>query len=659
MHLWNSIRCVAAFSAALLSGIPIAQSDPLPIFSATIQGDVATTGNALGLSGAGDGANAPGLRGSISAFMAAGSDSADGSFPLGTTSDWRDNASLAALTLPEDARVVRAELVWGASWAGGSEDVRDALDDAIQFETPAGSVGVRPNPSTQFFVDTVSTSSSRFSVRYYVHSADVTTAVQDGGPGVYGVRGVPGTQDAIVNELNAGGWTLYVVYYVPDAATRNLTLFVSADWIDEDVSTEVFASGFCTPPRGTVTGDLFVTAMEGDAQFTGDSFSIWGANESLIPLEGPRNPADNFFGAQLVDGEGALIEAATFGDRNHDSSLGATIEGGRQGWDMTALPVSSTAGQLANSQTNASFVASTVGDSFLLTSLGFAIDINAPEFAGGEETVAVVPSELATGEQANVLVQLRNSGQSVASDILFRLPTVEGISYVPGTFVIDGIPGDRTGAEVSDAMLAFGVDVGAVEIGATVTVQFDIVVDALVPGEIALQPEWTYGWVPCPGEPTATATAFARTIVLNGGEGTGEGTGDPDADAGSTEDAGDPGDAGDAGSAADVVDDADAGDEDATSADTGTEDALAEVVDPLPDTDGDADEQGDVADVSSDPIARDRDGSGDADAEDSSTGSTGCGCASSRTSAPALPVLSLCIGLLALRGRARRAGPGR
>lgn len=635
-----------------------AAGDPLPIFSATIQGDVATTGNALGLSGAGDGVNAPGLRGSMSTFMAAGLAESDGTFPTGTTSDWTQNRSLAALALPEDARVVRAELVWGASWAGGSEDVSDELDAAILLDTPTGAIGVRANPATAFFVDTVSTSSSRFSVRYYVHSADVTTAVQDGGSGIYGVRSVPATQDAIVNELNAGGWTLYVVYYEPDAATRNLTLFVGAEWIDEDVTTEVTATGFCTPPRGTVNGDLYVSAMEGDAQFTGDTFSIWGANETLIPLEGPRNPATNFFGSQIVGSDGALIEAATFGDRNHEPGVGETVEGGRQGWDMTAIPVSSTTGQLGNSQTTAEFVASTVGDSFMLTSLGFAIDINAPEFAGGEDTVAVFPSELETGEQANVLVQLRNSGQSVASDVLFRLPAVEGVSYVPNTFLIDGLPGDVSGEPVDATELAFGVEVGAIEIGASVTVQFDIVVDAPAPGEIALLPEWTYGWVPCPGEPTSTATAFARAIVINGGEGTGDGTGD------AAPDAGDPGDAGDAGDAGDVLDASDASDttdvvDDAEDADTSTSDAAGDAdIDEADAITADTDAAGSL-DTDGDGAPRDRDDAdaGTDDDEGEATGSSneGCGCASGRSSAPRAPMLVALTAAVVLRRRSKAA----
>ena len=114
-----------ALALALSSGLVAApaSADPILRFSETIQGGLEITGNTLGLSGTGEGLNEPGTSGSISAFMGAAPESADGAFPAGTTADWEDNASAAELTLPEGAVVVYAELVWGASWAAGTEDV--------------------------------------------------------------------------------------------------------------------------------------------------------------------------------------------------------------------------------------------------------------------------------------------------------------------------------------------------------------------------------------------------------------------------------------------------------------------------------------------------------------------------------------------------------
>ena len=61
----------------------------------------------------------------------------DGGFPPGTTSDWRLNRSEASLRLPAGARVIRAELLWGGTFAGedSSDNGSPFINDPISATT--------------------------------------------------------------------------------------------------------------------------------------------------------------------------------------------------------------------------------------------------------------------------------------------------------------------------------------------------------------------------------------------------------------------------------------------------------------------------------------------------------------------------------------------
>lgn len=500
--------------AALLVAPVALEAQPALRFATTAQGGIEVTGNTLGLSTAA-GTNAPGVNGSIGTFIAAGSAGRDGTFPAGTTSDWRDNGSEADLFIPEGATVRHAELIWGGSFAYGAEDVRDDLDTAVAFGPVGSLTSIPPDPASARTVSL--TSGDGFVVRYYVRSADVTPAVRAGGAGRYAVRGVPGTQDSSILELNAAGWTLVVVYEENGAPSRNMSVFVGADWIDEASTLDVTARGFCAPPTGVVNGNLIVSAIEGDAHFTGDSFRIAGPDGVFSTLSGPRNPPTNFFGSQINDVFGELDTGGTFGDRNHDATTGTNVSGGRQGWDITAVELSSSDGQLDNSQRSATLRATTVGDSFVVTTLAFEIDVNAPEFAV-DESVEVTPETVVAGTVVTLEYTLRNLGNADAEDVVFFHPLPEDMAYVGGSFRVDGTTGDVDGGAVFGPDLVSGVRVGDIAIGASRRVVFQARVEALPPApepaEFVLQANWQYEWRACPDAPPLTGSAYGEVTIL-------------------------------------------------------------------------------------------------------------------------------------------------
>lgn len=511
------MRHLRALTLALLLIVPTASAHAEAVlrFATTVQGGVEVTGNTLGLAG-GAGVNGPNTNGSIATFITTDLSSSDGSFPAGTTSDWRAGSSEAILALPEDSIVVYAELVWGGSFDYGAEDVRANLDDAVEFVTPDGAFDVSPDPATAQTIDLAS--SSGFAVNYYVRSADVTDLVAAGGAGFYATGRVPATQDAAISEVNAAGWSLMVAYQHNGSPSRNVSIFVSGDWVDEFRELDIVARGFCAPPTGAVFGNVTVGAMEGDAHFTGDSLQLsTPSGSSFIPLSGPGNPESNFFGSQINTIFGELDTFGTFGDRNHLPAPGVNVAGARQGWDITAVPLSSADGQLANSQQEATLRATTEGDSFTITNLAFEIDVNAPEFIV-EDSVLVSPTEVVDGTVVTFIYELRNDGNADAENVRFVQRIPAGIQLVAGSFELDGSPGDVSGSPVFGPDLATGVLVGDIELGGGVLISFEATVEAVPPAPAAArwvtQAEWTYEWQACPSTPPLSGGTLSPPVII-------------------------------------------------------------------------------------------------------------------------------------------------
>jgi MYXO-CTERM domain-containing protein len=580
-------------------------------FSITAKGGVVSTGNTLGLAKQAA-ANGPGTGDSIGTFLSLDDGLVDlvpanvgNPWSSGTTSDWTLNGSSAVLDLPDVSsgiEVVYAELVWGGSYLYGTENVSASLDVPVTLSADGVDFDAVPDPATA--VTLAEFASGGFAVNYYMRSADVTDFVAEHLATTYSVVGVPATQDFSIEQLNAAGWTLVVVYRSADSPTRNLTVFVGGQFVDEDATEDYPVSGFCTPPQGTVEGAVLISAIEGDANRTGDTFQIApSANDPFAPLSGPNNPIDNFFASQINDVFGEVDTLGSLGDANHDAFVGVNVSGGRQGWDVTKVPVSSAAGQLSAGQTSAVLRAVTTGDSFMPVLAAFEIDVSSPDFEASK-SIGAVPLAIQIGEQSTITIELANEGEVIATDLLFTAPLGQGLELVG--FRIDGVEGDIDQTPVSTADLASGVDLG--DVGAGEGHELELVVEAVdqppTPQGWPVIASWAYDYVSCVGEDPLTEQSFAFTQIAF--IDTGDGDGDTTATGTGTGDG-----------------------------DTGTGDGASE-------SDG-------VGDSGSEGVA---DGNDEVGAEGSDTGpreGDGCNCESSSPSAP-----SFAFGLLMLLGLRRR-----
>lgn len=516
-------------------------------YSTTAPGRVVAIGNTLGLAKQ-VAANGPGGEDSIGTFVSLESITdetpvnAANPWFVGTTNDWHHNGAAAYLELRagtevQPSEILYAELLWGGSYKYASEDVTADLETPVNLTSDGASLQVSPDAATALTV--AETALSGFAVNYYLRSAVVTDFVRAHRSGSYEVRGVPATQDDAINSLNAAGWTLVVVVRDDAEPLRNLTVFVGGSFVDEDTQQDYAVSGFCAPPSGEIHGKVALSAIEGDAELTGDQLQIAPTvSDAFVPLEGPNNPANNFFCGQINDVDGVQDTVGTFGTRNHDAIAGVTVAGARQGWDVTSIELSSAESQLFPDQRAAVLRTITTGDSFMPTLAAFQIDVNAPNLTTSSLTASESAVEL--DDVLSVTSTAHNTGAADATELKFQLALPAGLSLESVTS--DGTSGDLQGHAVNAAALGTGIDEGTLAPGATRTVVLTLrVTGAPSGGSFFLRPVWHFGYVTCAGSSTTATETYSHSDSVDyvgpAAPDAGTGTGD-DAGSGGGDDAG-------------------------------------------------------------------------------------------------------------------------
>ncbi|HDR8067739.1 TPA: DUF11 domain-containing protein [Bacillus cereus] len=435
-------------------------------FSTTTNGALAITGNTLGLSKISN-QNRAGTIGAIGAFVTTNTALQVPTFPAGTTLNYTQNSSTAILNIPAGSTILYAELVWGGNYLSRDQNITSVLGNPVSFTTPVSTYSITPSAvtaSNQTFV------SGSVTFGFYTRSADVTSLVQAGGSGSYTTGSVPGLVDpldASNGAINSSGWTLIVAYQNGTLPARNLTIYVAGNRVSADTgSADVTVSGFLTPSGGPVSGRLFLSSTEGDADLIGDQ-ALFGPNfSSLNALSGPNNAVNNFFGSQINNAAGNLDTTGTFGTRNQSASTGTNISAGRQGWDITSIDISP---YLTNSQVSAAIRLTTNGDAYMLNTVGLQININSPNI---QATKSVNKSVAAIGDVLTYTVTIPNTGLLPANNVIFMDSLPNGTSFIPGTVTVDNVP-------QTNANPAAGISLGTINNGASRTVTFQATVVSL------------------------------------------------------------------------------------------------------------------------------------------------------------------------------------
>ena len=452
-------------------------------FQDTARGGMTFVGNTLGLSGT---TSAPTATDDVGVFVTTDTSLQVGTYPPGTTTDWRLNRSEAVLDLPPGAQVLYAELVW----AGSKRNIEDFLDEPVQLTTPAGTLTVAPDPLTR---------RETFGVTY-ARSADVTTAVAAAGAGVYGVGGVPASVGTSSDDF--GGWTLAVFYRDPTRPPRHLSLMVGLAQCNVNSLNVIEPLDLQVPRRWPLSGRMATSAGEGDANRGVDFRLMPGSQVSRYAqyrLSGPNNPGGNFFASQINDDAGLLETRGTFGAANHVP--GTLIAGGRQGWDITQVDVSSV---LSAGQTRMyTFIECWDVD---VHTFGFAIDAEVAVFARDVKSVDRAFAQ--AGDLLTYTVDVRNEGSVAAEDVTFVDPPPAGTAYVAGSLTVEGTP-------VPGADPAAGVDLDTIAAGAqkTVVFQVEVLAAASPPAEFRNAATWTYLYREADDQALRTGSARSNEVV--------------------------------------------------------------------------------------------------------------------------------------------------
>ncbi|WP_045576304.1 DUF11 domain-containing protein, partial [Desulfosporosinus sp. I2] len=468
-------------------------------YSITTNGAVTFTGNTLGLSQFIN-VNQAGTQGSIGAFISL-SGSQVPTFPLGTTLNYVDNSSQAILTIPSGSTILYAELIWGGNYLTRDQDISGLINNSITFTTPLGNNTIAPDPATANQPTTVVSVNT---LGFYMRSADVTSLVQAAGGGTYSAASVPGLVDPLVasaNDTNHAGWTLAVVYGNPSLPARDLVLFVGAEIIRLGTSTDISLSGFETPVAGTVNGRVLLSAQEGDANNGGDQARFGQTVATLGILSGPNNPATNFFGSQINDDSGNLDTTGTFGTRNQNPFTLTNVVAGRQGWDITNVDASPF---LTNAQTTAVLRLSSTADLYMPNTIGIQIDVNAPNL---QPVKSVDKAFAAVGDTLTYTVVIPNNGPVDANNVIFTDTVPPDTAFVPGSFTLNGVP--VLGADPNT-----GVNIGAIPTGGSVTVTFQVIIEALpTPNPIVNQASMNYQYQSSVGGPVLNGSAISNQVT--------------------------------------------------------------------------------------------------------------------------------------------------
>jgi uncharacterized repeat protein (TIGR01451 family) len=457
-------------------------------------------GNTLGLSKAAC-MNEPGKNDSIGAFTTIDPTQMVGTYPslavgvgspAGTTLNWQNNSSSAVLTIPPGSTILYAELVWSGSYgyycsnpiSGGvigvdPNCVLDFADGPISFTTADNVVhAVIADPATKLQSQNPAADVANFYCGgNYTRSANVTAlfaAPSLANPsGTYIVSGVPATVSSLDETHNAAGWTLAIVYRDPSNPNiNNMTLFVGAQQASRMMEAPAEVSGFCAAPSETIgqTARLLASAIEEDANNTGDSMEFGPTPMTLTKLSGPNNPVNNFFASQINDDLGFLKNmTGTFCGLNQNPFSGMNINGGRQGYGITNVDCSAT---IVPNQTTAFARASTVGDDFMVNALGIQINVNAPVIVpvkkvNGQSSIASQIGDVVTFSHV-----IDNTGSGGASNVVFQDILETGLMFVPNTFKVNNVivPG------ITNADLITGVSLGSIAMMQIVTVEFQAMI---------------------------------------------------------------------------------------------------------------------------------------------------------------------------------------
>lgn len=419
-----------------------------PVFSTNDNGSIAVFGNNLMVCPSSDGRCAGARAGTNSqnnnSFGMVHLDVDGAAFPTYSSSS-------ADVALPSDGEVRWAGLYWGGRLRAGRNGTAATGDGRRMKLRAPGDASYRTITADRLFGPTSTAD------RAYQGFADVTSLVQQAGPGTYFGADVP----AATGEDRYAGWSLVVVYRSPSLPLRNLTVNDGLADVGRNDPQVITISGFRTPVSGPVNARIGLVAYEGDIGASGDRAIVRdSSNPNGTLLATALSPGTNFFNG-ANDRNGTLVTARAPADRN------------MFGFDIKNFDGP---GILANDSTSAQIDLASTSERYFPGVVTTAIDLFAPDFSPSTKTVTNLSggAPARSGDRLHYTVTFINDGQDPAIDTSIVDPIPAGTSFVPGSLVL---PAGVSGS-FDPAQNRVEVDPGEFPVGRSVRFEFDVDVGA-------------------------------------------------------------------------------------------------------------------------------------------------------------------------------------
>jgi uncharacterized repeat protein (TIGR01451 family) len=354
------------------------------------------------------------------------------------------NSTSSDIVVPAGSTVLFAGLFWSANLAsgasqggqsGGGQNAPTPADrNKILFRTPAMS-GYSTVTALAADVD-IDTASNATNPVYHAY-ANVTSLIQavpGGGNGTYSAANIQaGTGSSSLG--NWAGWTLVVAYSNPAEKLRNLNVFNGFEKVtgsNAASSADVRFGPFVTPVIGPVNVKVGVIAQDGDPGITGDYANLNAGAGNCgggTNISDGANPSDNLFNSSVT------TNATNVTTRNPNPVI-------TWGYDADIVAAN---GILTNGSNNACLRLGTVGDSYFLDAVTTAIELPQPRLIGTKTGTDLNGGNLNPGDTIEYTIDLTNTGDDIATNIVLADPLPFGLTYVPNSLSISA--GPNTGAK--------------------------------------------------------------------------------------------------------------------------------------------------------------------------------------------------------------------
>lgn len=216
------------------------------------------------------------------------------------------SSSAASLKVPDASRACYKIVYAGLYWSGVYTQA--SLDNKTVKRSDLGEVKFKlANETTynkitgtliyDYYNNTPKTTNGdQIPYAYYYDATDLLKASKNP-EGEYIVANINAARGKLSNGGYAAGWSLFVIYEDPNSSAKYITAYDGFSWIKANGSPLTYSvSGFKTIPTGNVKVKLAFSALEGDANTPGDTYSVNGTQ-----VYTNERKKDNFFCSVIND----------------------------------------------------------------------------------------------------------------------------------------------------------------------------------------------------------------------------------------------------------------------------------------------------------------------------------------------------------------------